>query len=188
VKTLTVKTSAQWRRWLAKNHATRDEVWLVYFKKHTGRPTIDYGDSVDEALCYGWIDSILRRIDDDRYARKFTPRKDDSNWSPSNKKRVERLVAAGRMTRAGLRKVEYARKHGLWDAPDRPDIPTAVPDELARALKRNRKAAAFFEGLAPGYRRRFIAWVATAKRPETRDRRVRKSIELLARGEKLGMV
>jgi uncharacterized protein YdeI (YjbR/CyaY-like superfamily) len=188
VKTLTVTTAAQWRRWLAKNHARRDEVWLVYFKKHTGRPTIDYGDSVDEALCYGWIDSILRRIDDDRYARRFTPRKDDSNWSPSNKKRVERLLAARRMTRAGLRKIEYAKKRGRWNAPDRPDIGTEVPEELGTALKRNRRAAAFFESLAPGYRRQFIAWVATAKRPETRKKRVRKSIELLARGEKLGMV
>ena len=188
MKTLTVKTATEWRRWLAKNHATRDEVWLVYFKKHTGRPTIDYESSVEEALCYGWIDGILRRIDDERYARRFTPRKDNSNWSPSNKKRVARLIASKRMTKAGLGKVEYAREHGLWNAPDRPDIDFDIPEELATALARNRKARTFFEGLTPGYQRRFIAWVATAKRPETRHKRVAASIELLEQGKKLGMV
>lgn len=188
MKTLTVKSAAEWRRWLAKNHATRDEVWLVYFKKHAGRPTIDYESSVEEALCYGWIDGMIRRIDDDRYARRFTPRRDESKWSPSNRKRVDRLIAAKRMTKAGLRKVEYARANGLWDPPGDPNVGDEVPAELARALSRNRRARENFERLAPSHRRRYIAWVATAKRPETRRKRAAVSIERLARGEKLGMV
>jgi uncharacterized protein YdeI (YjbR/CyaY-like superfamily) len=188
MKTLTVRSRGEWRRWLAKHHAARDEVWLVYFKKHTGRPTIDYEASVEEALCFGWIDGMLRRLDEDRYARRFTPRRDGSRWSPSNRRRVEVLIASGRMAKPGLERVRAARRDGSWDAPDRPQIAKEIPPELKRALARNRKARLFFESLTPRQRRHFIAWVATAKRPETRARRVRRSIELLARGEKLGMV
>jgi uncharacterized protein YdeI (YjbR/CyaY-like superfamily) len=188
MKTLTVRSRAEWRRWLEENHATRDEVWVVYFKKHTGRRSIDYEASVEEALCFGWIDGILRRLDEERYARRFTPRRRGSDWSASNRARVERLIESGRMKEAGLKRVEAAKRDGSWQAPNRPDVGSEVPEELREALARNAKARKFFESLPPSERKRYVAWVAVAKRPETRARRVRKSVERLARGEKLGMV
>src|SRR5256885_14789235 len=104
-KTLYVTSRDDWRAWLEKNHETEKEVWLIYYKKHTNRPRIPYDDAVEEALCFGWIDSIVQKIDDERYAQKFTPRKSSSKWSESNKRRVRKLLQEGRMTQAGLAKI-----------------------------------------------------------------------------------
>lgn len=103
-----------WREWLRQHHDRQAGVWLVYFKPHTRRPTLSYGASVEEALCFGWVDNLIRKLDEDRYARRFTPRKPDSNWSASNCRRVERLIEAGRMTEHGLALVEAARRSGRW--------------------------------------------------------------------------
>ncbi|MEZ4426802.1 MAG: YdeI/OmpD-associated family protein [Nannocystaceae bacterium] len=188
MKTLEVETAKDWRAWLKRHHKREGEIWLVYYKQHTGAPCVAYEASVEEALCFGWIDSLVRRLDDDRFARKFTPRKPGSKWSPSNKQRVARLLAAGRMTKAGERLVEDAKRDGTWDAADRPELPEEPPPALAAALRRSAKARATFEKLAPSHRRQYIAWIATAKREDTIQRRVAKSIALLEQGEKLGMV
>lgn len=172
-----------WRAWLSENHDSVREVWLVFFKKHTGKPNISYDAAVEEALCFGWIDSIIKKIDEDRYARKFTPRTDTCKWSASNLKRVKKLKASGRMTEIGLAKL------GPDVRPQRPPSQRTlrVPKYFREALDRNQKAAQFFDELAPSYRRHFIGWVSSAKREETRQRRLTEAIALLAQRKKLGL-
>lgn len=131
---------AAWRTWLEENHDKCDGVWLVYYKKHTGTPTIDYDDSVKEALCFGWVDNIIRRIDEEKHARRFTPRRAGSNWSESNKKRVAELLEEGCIAPAGLAAVAAAKASGKWDQSDRPEAPDEIPEEPAGALAAARKA------------------------------------------------
>jgi uncharacterized protein YdeI (YjbR/CyaY-like superfamily) len=178
---LEVRSRQQWRTWLEKHHASSPGVWLVFYKKHTGVKSIPYEDSVREALCFAWIDSIIKRLDDDRYARKFTPRQPTSKWSAINRKRWEELKGAGLLTKAGLSAAPTGNRY----AP-RPAIPD-LPAYIAKAIKANPRAWSFFQELAPTYRRHFVGWIHTAKRPETRDRRIRESIALLEAGKKLGL-
>lgn len=187
MKQICLKTRADWRRWLARNHDKETGIWLVFFRNHTGKPTLDYEAVVEEALCYGWIDSIIKKLDDDRYARKLTPRKADSRWSDSNKTRVAKLIRQGRMTEFGMEKVNAAKQSGLWNESARPQISFKIPVELQQALAKNKKASVFFERLAASYQKQFIGWIAVAKRKQTRERRVKEAIVLLTRGEKLGM-
>ena len=184
---LYIKNRKEWRDWLRRNHSKNNGIWLVFYKKHTGKASLEYDDAVEEALCFGWIDSIIKKIDEERYVRKLTPRKPGSKWSELNKKRVKYLEKQGLMTKAGIARVNEARKSGLWNKPDIQQIPLKIPVELKTALDKNKKARKFFDRLAPSYKKQFIGWIAFAKRPETRDRRVEESIDLLERGEKLGM-
>lgn len=176
-----------WRKWLKQNHRGGDEIWLVFYKKGTGKQTLDYGSALDEALCFGWIDSLIKKIDDTKYARKFTPRNEVSKWSESNKKRVARLIKDGRMTKAGLAVVKAAKANGCWDKPDRPPAVTEVPSEFLAALKQNKAARENFNQLAPSHQKQYTMWIATAKRPETREKRIKEAIVLLEKGQKLGL-
>ena len=178
---LQVATRRQWRAWLTKHHASSPGVWLVFHKAHTGVKAIPYEDMVREALCFGWIDSLIRRLDDDRYAVKVTPRKPTSNWSEINRKRWQELEAAGLLTSAGRAAAPTSKTY----AP-KPVIPE-LPGYIAKALKANAEAWKGFRLLAPTYRRDFVVWIHIAKRPETRARRIRDSIALLAAGKKLGL-
>ncbi len=188
MKKVNVTTRSQWRRWLAENHdKEKDGIWLVFQRSETGRPSLEYEDSVEEALCFGWIDSIIKRTDDHTYCRKFTPRKDGSRWSDTNKKRVEKIIKEGRMTEFGLVKVEAAKRSGRWETNPRLVVSLDVPRDLSKALARNRTAKDFFGKLAPTYQKHFIGWIITAKRPETRAKRLKESLGLLERGEKLGL-
>ena len=180
-------TRAEWRAWLRANHRKSALVWLLLYKKHTGKQTLSYDAAVEEALCYGWIDSILRRVDEDRYVQKFTPRKPASNWSASNKRRVAKLLAAGKMTRAGKAAVEVAKANGRWQDETAAATELPCPEELTARLADNAKARAFFEQLAPSYQRQYIGWIGSAKRPATRARRADEAVATLARGDKLGM-
>jgi uncharacterized protein YdeI (YjbR/CyaY-like superfamily) len=183
---LTVTSRAMWRRWLSRNHDKAIDVWLVFFKQHTGEPSIPYDDTVEEALCFGWIDSLIQRIDDDRYGRKFTPRKNDTKWSPSNKARVAKLIAEGKMTAAGLAKVAFPQPDVVTSRrPSRRD--PKLTAGLERLLRANRVAWESFRGLAPSHRRHYLAWITAAKKAETQRRRLDEAIRLLVRGEKLGM-
>lgn len=177
----------KWREWLSMNHATKAGIWLVFYKKETSRLTIAYEAAVEEALCFGWIDSIIKKIDAARYARKFTPRSDKSKWSPLNKKRANKMIREGRMTKVGLAKIKAAKKTGLWDKDPRPIISLDIPPEFARALALHKKAKENFDKLAPSYRKHYIGWIAVAKRPETKKRRIDESIALLEKGQKLGL-
>jgi uncharacterized protein YdeI (YjbR/CyaY-like superfamily) len=181
MKTFDARTRERWRSWLAKHHASESEVWLIFHKLHTGKPSVAYNDSVDEALCYGWIDSLIKRIDDDRYARKFTPRKAESNWSSANIKRYAALKAANRLAAPGLER-----------SPDgRPVVdmarPGYVPAYIEQAIRKDARAWKFFENLAPSYRRLYVTWIDSAKRDITKQSRLRQAIEMLKKGKKPGL-
>jgi uncharacterized protein YdeI (YjbR/CyaY-like superfamily) len=180
--TLEVRSRQQWRTWLGKHHTSSSGVWLVFYKDHTGVTSIAYEDSVREALCFGWIDSLVKRLDDDRYARKFTPRKPTSKWSDGNRQRWAELEAAGLLTAVGLaqRPTDDNRYAPPRQIPD-------LPAYFHKALKANPKAWRCFRELVPGQQRRFVGWIHLAKRPETREKRIRESIALLAAGKRLGL-
>ena len=179
--TLRLRNRQQWRAWLAKHHASSPGVWLVFYKAHTGVKSIPSKDVVQEALCFGWIDSLIKRLDDDRYAVKVTPRQPTSKWSDINRQRWRNLKAAGLLAEPGLAAAPTGNRYG-----PRPTIPD-LPAYLAKALKAHPTAWTFFRELAPTYRRNFVVWIHTAKRPETREKRLRESIDLLAAGKKLGL-
>jgi len=187
MKQLYLTDRDQWRDWLSVNHAAEAGIWLVFYKKETSRLTIAYEAAVEEAICFGWIDSIIKKIDTARYARKFTPRTDKSKWSPLNKKRASKMIKERRMTEVGLAKIKAAKKTGLWDKDARPQISLDVPPEFAKALARNKKAKEYFDKLAPSYRKHYIGWIAVAKRMETKKRRIEESVALLEQGKKIGL-
>ena len=176
-----------WRSWLRKNHARAAEVWLVYFKKKTGKPTVSYIESVEEALCYGWIDGLRKSVDDKKYAIRFTPRRPGSVWSPVNIGLAGKMIEAGKMTAPGLaafkRRIPYDKE--IIKARAAKEIP--LTPELEKGLKQNKLAWKKFNNLAPGYRKQYVGWLRSAKRQETRDKRLKEAIKLLAENKKLGM-
>jgi uncharacterized protein YdeI (YjbR/CyaY-like superfamily) len=182
LKTLDVRSCEEWPKWLAEHHDVESEVWVVFQKHHTERSSIGDDDAVDEAMCFGWIDSLVKRLDDERYARKFTPRKPDSRWSTANRRRYARLRASGRLMPAGL---NCAPTHRSGDAP-RPSS-SNVPQYIQEALRKRPTAWKYFESLAPSYRRMYIGWIDSAKQQETRMRRLQEAVSLLAAGKKLGL-
>ena len=179
---LDVRTRAAWRAWLGKHHRKAAEIWLVFHKQHTGKPSVDYEAAVEEALCFGWIDSLVRRLDADRFARKFTPRTADSRWSASNLRRYASVEARGLLTAAGRARPPTGR---IAVAPPRREWP--LPAYMKRALEANPRAWRTFEQLAPSYRRKYIGWVDSAKRADTKACRLREAVQRLARGEKQGL-
>jgi uncharacterized protein YdeI (YjbR/CyaY-like superfamily) len=176
-----------WRAWLAQNHATAKEICLIFYKRHTGKPGLTYVEALEEALCFGWIDGIVRRIDDQQHTIRFSPRRKNSIWSQQNKKRVGRLIQEGRMTEAGLAKVKEAKANGQWAKTAVREDTTLVPPKLTAALAENAEARRSFEKLAPCYRKQFLYWIGSAKRDETRQKRVTEAVRLLACNKRLGM-
>jgi len=166
-----VPDRAAWRRWLAKQHGRSPGIWLVFDKKSSRADRLAYGDAVEEALCFGWIDSLVRRLDDARYVQLFTPRKPKSTWSRSNKVRVERLLAQGLMAAAGLASIELAKANGSWERLDAVEA-FVMPDDLATALAAVPGAAEKFAAFAPSARKAYLHWISQAVRPETRARRI----------------
>ena len=185
-KILYVTNRDDWRAWLEKNHQTAKEVWLIYYKRHTARSTIPYDDAVEEAMCFGWIDSIIKRIDDERYARKFTPRKAKSTWSQLNIRRARKMIEEGKMTRAGLKLFREINKRGLKPEPRKKR--SVLPSDLKQALANNKKAWENFENFAPGYRRLYVGWIMAAKRSETREKRIKQTVKWAAENKKPGMM
>lgn len=174
---------SEWRDWLAAHHAASPGVWLVTFKKTSGGPYLSYDDAVEEALCFGWIDSRPGTLDEQRTMLLYTPRRPKSGWSRSNKERIERLIARGSMTPAGLEKIEQAKRDGSWMLLDAVEA-MVVPEDLASALASDHAAAANWEAFGDSYRRQALAWIATAKRAETRQRRIGEIVRLAARNGK----
>jgi uncharacterized protein YdeI (YjbR/CyaY-like superfamily) len=183
-KTLYVSTRRAWRAWLRRHHASAGEAWLIYYKKESGRPRIPYDDAVEEALCFGWIDSIVKRIDDRRFAQRFSPRREGSAWSPSNISRMRRLIRERRVTKAGVRVFDPSRQAA--PPPKRPER-IATPAVFSQALRSDSRARVGFEALSPLQQRRYLHWIATAKREETRQRRTAEAMALLRAGRGLGL-
>lgn len=176
---------SSWRAWLAKNHDRFAGVWLVYYKLGSGRTRVAYAEAVEEALCFGWIDSRPNKIDEHRYMQLFTPRKARSAWSKLNKERVARLEAAGAIEPAGLAKIEAARQDGSWNALDSVEA-FEMHDELRDALEANPAALRHFEAFSPTTRKGLLAWVSQAKRAETRARRVDEVVRNASEGRRSG--
>jgi uncharacterized protein YdeI (YjbR/CyaY-like superfamily) len=184
---LYITNRSDWRSWLEKNQDTKKELWLIYYKEGTGKPSIPYEDSVEEALCFGWVDTIVKRLDDEKYARKFVPRKSGSRWSESNKKRAEKMIKEGKMTETGLARVREAKESGEWFKARFPKKGLIIPSYVQKALASNEKAFENFTKLAPSYKRNYVGWVDSAKREETRTKRLAEVIRLLEQNKKLGL-
>jgi uncharacterized protein YdeI (YjbR/CyaY-like superfamily) len=185
MKTLRLQSVDQWREWLDEHHASVSEVWLVFYKRHTGVASIDYQDALDEALCVGWVDSLIKRLDDRRYAIKFTPRRADSRWSDANRARYAELEAGGQLRPAGIKRPPTDR--GSAPRPPRLPMPARLPAYMQMALRDHPAARRYFEALAPEQRRRYVAWIESAKREDTKLRRLKEAIRLLASGKLLGL-
>ena len=198
-KKLYVRNREEWRAWLQEHHRSEKAIWLIYYKKHTGKERIPYDDAVEEALCFGWIDSTVRRIDEETYAQKFTPRNRKSDWSELNRKRAAKMIAEGKMTEAGLSRLDGVnlQSSAMPESPGPvPSVPNQkkkgasepdVPLFFEQALASNERARYHFERLAPSYRRLYLRWICDAKREETRQKRVAEALQLLEQGKKLGM-
>lgn len=171
---------AEWRRWLEENHADKPSVWLVQYKKNSDMPSISWSDAVDEALCFGWIDSIKKKLDEHATIQFFGPRKPKSVWSKINKAKVQRLTDEGQMRPAGQKCIDTAKQNGSWNMMD--DVEElVVPPDLERAFKTRKGAKDYFMGLSKSVRKGILAWVAMAKRPETRQKRIDEIATLAAR-------
>ena len=174
---------AAWGRWLEKHHERPNGVWLVSYKRSTGKAKFTYPESVEEALRYGWVDSIARTLDPERTMQWFAPRKKGSGWAATNHARVARLIAEGRMTPAGLAKVEAAKADGSWDRLVKAHAEGPSKD-LVAAFRRHAGSASHFAAFPPGVRKQILEWIATAKRPATRSARVEQTARLAARNER----
>jgi uncharacterized protein YdeI (YjbR/CyaY-like superfamily) len=181
------KSRADWRRWLQNNHDKEPGVWMVYHKKETGKKKIELGDAVEEALCFGWIDSIQQKLDDERTMLKFTPRKSRSVWSAINKARIERLMKDEQMMEAGKKAIDLAKTNGSWNLLNKSDEHTTsntIPADLRKALKANKTALKNFQAFAPSHRKRFLSWIDGAKREETRNARIQQTVLMSAANKK----
>ena len=178
------KNRKEWRQWLSNNHQTENEIWLVYYKKHSKKASISYSDSVEEALCFGWIDGIKKRIDDEKYMHRFTPRTKSSHWSKKNIETAERLIAEGLMTKTGLKFFESGKNNPVKSfEPGQKDI-----EIIENEIRRNNTAWDFYEQLAPSYKKHYQMWIISAKRQETKERRLAECINRLEKKMKPGMV
>ena len=183
-----------WKDWLHKHHNTKDVVWLIFqkkgFGKRKGTTNVPFGykEALDEALCMGWVDSLLKRLDEKEYMRKFTPRKPSSTWSEINKKRVEELILAGRMMPPGMKTIEVARENGMWDKGVKlPDVDDSLPEALLSAFQGHPEARDHYFGMALRAQKQYNIWINMAKRAETVRKRLDESIRLLEKGEELGL-
>jgi len=188
MKKLQADSIEVWRSWLAKNHDKEDIVWLVFRKKGKGPVPFDYQAALDEALCMGWVDSLLRRIDEVSYMRKFTPRKATSTWSERNKERVEQLILMGKMKPAGMKTIEVARGNGMWDKGiNIPEVDETLPGALLTAFQDSPLARDHYFTLPARAQKQFNIWINMAKRAETVRKRVDESIRLLEKSQELGL-
>jgi uncharacterized protein YdeI (YjbR/CyaY-like superfamily) len=171
------KTRAEWRDWLAQHHTQKEGIWLVSYKKATGKSRFDYDEAVEEALCFGWIDSKGNKLDDERSMLWFAPRKPGTGWSKLNKSRVERLTADGLMMPAGLAKIEAAKQDGSWNVLDSVEA-LEIPPDLRKALASNQTAGQYFEAFPRSVKRAILEWISNAKKSETRAKRIEETVTL----------
>ena len=180
-KPLFFRNRQQWRSWLNKNHSRKKEAWVVFYKKHTGKKGVAYADVIEEALCFGWIDGPLRRIDGEKHAIKFVPRRKRSVWAASNVERVERMIELGKMAPAGL---------AAFQGHEARAVPKVIlmPPDLEEALKGSPRAWENFQKFAPSHKKHYFWWVLSSKRPETRERRISEVVKAAEENRKLTWV
>lgn len=182
------KDRQEFRLWLNAYHDKESELWLIYYKKHTGKACINYADAVEEALCFGWIDGKVQRIDDRTYKQRFTPRKPNSKWSLKNKETILKLQKNGRVHPAGLKTIENAKKSGAWHTPYDTTVLRPVPEDLMNALKENSVALTHFMNFTPSQRSQYVFYIDQAKKTETRIRRITRVVERAHNNLKPGMM
>lgn len=170
----------EWRQWLKKNHISQQSVWLVYYKKSSGVPSISWSEAVDEALCFGWIDSTRKTIDTEKFIQFFSKRKAVSTWSKINKEKVEKLIASKSMTEAGAKSIKIAKQNGSWSLLDEVEE-LIVPKDLEKAFKAHKGSKDYFSSLSKSVRKMMLTWITFAKLPETRQRRINELAELAAK-------
>ena len=180
---LSFRSAAEFRKWLTANHRQSDGIWLRIFKKDSGEPTVTYAEALDEALCFGWIDGQKQRHDEASWRQRFTPRRPKSGWSKINTQHAERLIKAGRMHEAGKSEIDAARNDGRWNAAYDSPSKATFPEDFLTQLRRDKKAQAFFDSLNKANRYAIAYRLQTAKKPETRQRRMEMILAMLARGE-----
>ena len=177
----------KWRSWLEENHSKEKEAWLIFYKKHASEGKMSYLEALDDALCYGWIDGRLKRIDDDKHMIRFSPRREASVWSDHNIRRVRKLVAEGKMTPAGLAKIDNKTLNGSTFDNDRRRPRFRISPEMKKRLMIDEKAWKNYCNLAPSAMEQYAYWLSSAKKAETGEKRLKKAIALLKRNKKLGM-
>jgi len=186
LKPLNLRSAAEWRRWLRQNHDKSRGEWVYMYKKDAARTGLRYQDALDEALCFGWIDGKITTVDRDRFRQRWTPRRKGSIWSDANKRRVRRLIEDGRIAEAGLAAIRAAKRAGTWTTGS-PRHAAPLPADLSAALKSVAPAWENFAGFAPTYRLAYTWWVTSAKRPETRRRRIEAVVRRSRDNRKPGM-
>jgi uncharacterized protein YdeI (YjbR/CyaY-like superfamily) len=184
---LLFRNKEEWRRWLEENHLKSKEIWLIHYKKSSNKISINHSEAVEEALCFGWIDSILKRIDEGKFILRYTPRKNKSVWSKINKDTAERMILQGKMTQAGLEKISSAKKNGLWKAAYTNKIRDKLPSDLEKALFLDKVALNNFQNFANSYRNMYIGWVNNAKTDATRTKRINEVVKRSRENKKPGI-
>jgi len=184
---LLFRNKEKWRRWLEDNHNKFKEIWLIHYKKSSNKKSITHYDAVGEALCFGWIDSTLKRIDEERFILRYTPRKNKSVWSKINKETAEKMILQGKMTQAGLEKINSAKKNGLWKKAYTNKIREELPSDLEKALNFDKVALNNFQNFANSYRNMYIGWVKNAKTSETRIKRINEVVKRSKENKKPGI-
>ena len=183
VKVFCPESTQQWRAWLQENHDTENAVWVIFYKNKSQNPIISWSDAVDEALCFGWIDSIAKPIDEEKFMRFFSRRKPKSVWSRINKQKVERLISAGLMTKKGIESIEVARENGSWTILDDAES-LIIPGDLETELEKKPNAKSYFMSLSKSDKKNILQWIVLAKRAETRQRRIVEIAEIAAQNLK----
>ncbi len=178
-------TQEEWRKWLSKNYSAASGVWLRFYKKASGIRKVNYQEALDEALCFGWIDGLVNKYDDNSYLQKFTPKRKRSTWSQINKGHTARLIRLGKMQPSGQAEIDRAKEDGRWDEAYASPTNTAAPDDFVKAISKNTKAKEFWEVLNKTNKLAMIWQINNAKREETRTRRIEKFVGMLERGKKL---
>jgi uncharacterized protein YdeI (YjbR/CyaY-like superfamily) len=187
IDALVLNDRNEWRKWLEKNSIKEKEVWLIHYKKHTGKLGISLEEAVEEAICFGWIDSKMKSLDDEKYILRYSPRKKNSPWSKINKERAKKLINQGKMTEEGLDKIKEARRTGKWSAAYSSKRKPTMPSELEEELKKDKTAWENFNNFANSYQTNYVYWVVRAKREETRKRRIKEVVKRANQNKKPGM-
>ena len=183
IETFYPTSQQQWRQWLEENHRSKQAVWLVHYKKKSGVPTISWSEAVDEALCFGWIDSVRKTLDNETFIQFFSKRKPNGTWSKVNKEKIRQLVEAGLMTQAGLESIETAKQNGSWTILDEVEE-LILPNDLEIEFNTQPGSKDFFLSLSKSVRKAMLQWLVLAKQPETRQKRIREIVELAALKQK----